>query len=517
MNEASGQRNDSHGVNHLNDTNSAGSAIGKQGNAVRFVAATPAPYLSISDNPNLSTGNIDFTLSAMVYLESVSQTMILVNKGDKANINARDLTLYFDQPTSKLAFRVGNGITSAVVLSSSTVTTGQWYFVTAWHNAAGDTLNIQVSNGAVSATSYTGGAMDTSLPLTIGAFADGTTNLLGIEDEVSFYKRVLTASERTWLYNNGLGRTYADVNPPAQSGWKTRAFTYNASIPHAVASVTENSTPVASYTYDANGNMTCRVEEGVTYLHAYNTENRISSITRLASGDCATPGANTTQWDFAYDGDGVRVATLTTPYENGNPISTQTELVVYYFGGAYEVSGAGELNVEENQFIFTSTSTAFKKYYSFAGQMVAMNDGTGLQYFLTDHLGSVVAVTDASGTLIAQQRYLPFGGERTNVPSPNAPSTDYGYTGQRDLDPGMGGLMDYKARFYSPYLNHFTQPDTIIPDPSNPQAWNRFAYVHNNPLKYTDPSGNSFFHLALLVAINWCICSCRCCRLRCKR
>jgi RHS repeat-associated protein len=127
-----------------------------------------------------------------------------------------------------------------------------------------------------------------------------------------------------------------------------------------------------------------------------------------------------------------------------------------------------------------------------------MKDENGdLSYFLTDHLGSVVAITDDQGNLISQQRYLPFGGIRTNVTSPNSPNTDYGYTGQRNLDddPSTGsgqriGLMDYKARFYSPYLNHFTQPDSIVPDPYHPQDWDRYSYARNNPLKYTDPSGH---------------------------
>jgi RHS repeat-associated protein len=66
--------------------------------------------------------------------------------------------------------------------------------------------------------------------------------------------------------------------------------------------------------------------------------------------------------------------------------------------------------------------------------------------------------------------------------------TDYTYTGQRDLEMG---LMDYKARFYSPYLNRFTQPDTLIPDPGNPQAWNRFSYVANRPLTFNDPTGHA--------------------------
>jgi RHS repeat-associated protein len=54
----------------------------------------------------------------------------------------------------------------------------------------------------------------------------------------------------------------------------------------------------------------------------------------------------------------------------------------------------------------------------------------------------------------------------------------------------MGGIMDYKARFYSPYLNQFLQPDTIIPDQFNPQSWNRFSYGLNNPIKYNDPDGH---------------------------
>jgi RHS repeat-associated protein len=52
------------------------------------------------------------------------------------------------------------------------------------------------------------------------------------------------------------------------------------------------------------------------------------------------------------------------------------------------------------------------------------------------------------------------------------------------------GLMYYRARWYDPYLNHFTQPDTIIPDLGNPQSWDRYAYTLNNPIRYNDPSGH---------------------------
>ncbi len=79
----------------------------------------------------------------------------------------------------------------------------------------------------------------------------------------------------------------------------------------------------------------------------------------------------------------------------------------------------------------------------------------------------------------------PWGAVR---PGPdNALPTGYTYTGQ--LDSGLG-LMYYGARFYDGALGRFTQPDTIVPEPGNPQALNRYSYVLNNPLRYTDPTGH---------------------------
>ncbi len=132
------------------------------------------------------------------------------------------------------------------------------------------------------------------------------------------------------------------------------------------------------------------------------------------------------------------------------------------------------------------STTTILKYYSFAGGMVAMHDGTSLKYFLTDHLSSVIAVLDASGNLLSEQRYLPFGQVRDDVGTID--ETDFGYTSQRDL-PDLG-LMDYRARFYSPLLGRFLQPDTLVPGAGNPQAFNRYSYGYNNPSRFSDPSGH---------------------------
>jgi RHS repeat-associated protein len=66
--------------------------------------------------------------------------------------------------------------------------------------------------------------------------------------------------------------------------------------------------------------------------------------------------------------------------------------------------------------------------------------------------------------------------------------TDFGYTGQRNN--AYINLIDYGARFYSPALGRFTQPDSIVPDPANSQSLNRYSYVRNSPINYTDPTGH---------------------------
>jgi len=92
-------------------------------------------------------------------------------------------------------------------------------------------------------------------------------------------------------------------------------------------------------------------------------------------------------------------------------------------------------------------------------------------------------MAEISRTLFSSS--LPRGSQR--YASGTTP-TAYRYTGQR-LESSIG-LYDYGARFYDPQLGRWIQPDTIVPENQGVQAFDRFAYVSNNPLKYTDPSGH---------------------------
>jgi len=132
----------------------------------------------------------------------------------------------------------------------------------------------------------------------------------------------------------------------------------------------------------------------------------------------------------------------------------------------------------------TAAIAAVTKYYTLGNQKVAMRQGAAVYYLHGDHLGSTSLTTDASGAIVSEVRYLPYGETRWG----NSGPTDFGFTGQRN-EAGFG-LMDYNARYYSPYLNQFISPDSIVPDFSNPQSLNRYAYALNNPVKYNDPSGH---------------------------
>lgn len=186
--------------------------------------------------------------------------------------------------------------------------------------------------------------------------------------------RTLNGTPETYAYDATTGNlaSKAGVN-----------YTYNSGHAHAVSSSGSN-----SYAYDANGNMTQRVVNGLTFNLGYDAENRLVSVS----------GALTAS--FVYDGDGNRVKST---------ISTTT---TYFVGNIYESAGAVET-----------------KYYYAGSDRIAMRVGTADPYYLlTDDLGSTTVTTDASGNLVSELRYAPWGEVRSGTARrptqpPNHPTT----------------------------------------------------------------------------------------------
>jgi RHS repeat-associated protein len=114
-----------------------------------------------------------------------------------------------------------------------------------------------------------------------------------------------------------------------------------------------------------------------------------------------------------------------------------------------------------------------------------------IEYYGQDALGSIRVVFDGTGVATARADFEPFG-ELFTVPGmPGGPLPAPQFTGQ-ERDPEASA--DYfGARFYTPRTGRFSQADPVYAGLFDPQQWNRYAYVRNNPLSFTDPTGRQLY------------------------
>jgi len=109
-------------------------------------------------------------------------------------------------------------------------------------------------------------------------------------------------------------------------------------------------------------------------------------------------------------------------------------------------------------------------------------------YYHLDAIGSVRAITDVSGQVVERHDYLPFGESPPGEPAGQDPRRMA--SKERDSDTGL----DYfGGRYYASGSGRFTTVDPVVPYGAaliDPQLFNRYVYVRNNPLRYQDPDGD---------------------------
>lgn len=209
LEEASGNRADSHGSNTLTDNNTVTQQVGKVGNAAEFVVAN-SEYLSRANNASLTTGNIDFSVGFWVYVAALS-TQIIVAKYAVGQFEYR-----FDVTATRFRLLVSNDGAALVTVSADNFglpVVNTWYWVMGWHDSVGNTINISVNNGTPNSTAHATGVFSGTAPFTIGASGVPATFFGGRVDQAVFSKRLWVANEKTSLYNGGNGRAYAYINP----------------------------------------------------------------------------------------------------------------------------------------------------------------------------------------------------------------------------------------------------------------------------------------------------------------
>ncbi len=125
------------------------------------------------------------------------------------------------------------------------------------------------------------------------------------------------------------------------------------------------------------------------------------------------------------------------------------------------------------------------EYVYFNGQRVARRDAdNSVHYYFSDHLGSASVVTDSAGAIQDESDYYPYGGEIAII---NGDPNHYKFTGkERDAE---SGLDNFGARYDASSLGRFMTPDPLGGKLVNPQTLNKYSYVANNPINFTDPTG----------------------------
>jgi RHS repeat-associated protein len=208
--------------------------------------------------------------------------------------------------------------------------------------------------------------------------------------------------------------------------------------------------------YDSNGNLSQKVEAGVTWTHVWDAENRLKWVCNTTPCTEAASVAS-----FQYDPFGRRVEkiaggiTTTYTYDREDILR--------------QVAGGSTLKFVHGPGI---------------DEPLAQEDGAGaLSYFHADGLGSIVNTTSSAGAVTSTRVYDAFGNFELGA------TNGYAFTG-REWDTETG-LAHYRARYYDPKIGRFIGEDPIG---LNNRPWvelNAYAYVGNNPIVRVDPTGEA--------------------------
>jgi len=284
--------------------------------------------------------------------------------------------------------------------------------------------------------------------------------------------------------------------------------------------------------WNANGTLqTQNITDAFNSADTQNCTYGYDDLTRIASATCGTAAAQT----FSYNGDGSgafgNISKSGSPYSFQPTYSPTTNRMtaIGSFTPTYDANG-NVLNDSNHAYTWDTSSRPVtidsvnltydalgrtveqnrsgvytQIAYAPAGQKIALMNGQTLQkafvplpgggqavynssgllyYSHTDHLGSTRLASTPSRTMYFDMAYAPFG--ETYAASG---STDPAFTSQRQDT--VAGLYDFPAREYN-IQGRWPSPDPAglaAVDPTNPQSWNRYAYVLNNPLTFKDPTG----------------------------
>ncbi|MET9039661.1 polymorphic toxin-type HINT domain-containing protein [Streptomyces mirabilis] len=288
---------------------------------------------------------------------------------------------------------------------------------------------------------------------TDGCSADPSTAVLG--GPASYWQsyfydalgnRKTQVNHATTAGGNDTTTTYA--YPGKDTTGQTHAHTLDSS-----KSVTGTTTTTNSYTYDASGNTRTRTLNGKTQTLDWDDEGHLAKATN----------ADGTSVSYLYDADGNRL------------LSRDDSGTTLYLGDT-------EVHLAKG-----TTTTTGTRYYTWAGQTIAVRTSTGsLQWQVTDAHDTAETAVDATTQTAVRRRLDPFGNTRGAQPAAGTWLGDMGFV--NGIQDTTTGLTHLGAREYDPSIGRFVSDDPIL-ELTDAQQIDGYTYAADNPVTGSDPNG----------------------------
>jgi RHS repeat-associated protein len=371
------------------------------------------------------------------------------------------------------------------------------------YDASSRPLSATYGNGIVATAAYS----PTTFELTGLSYAKGTTTLLGLN---YYYQQNSTyCPAGNTVGNNGQIQCIADVSSGTGDSGRSVAYTYDA-LGRLLTANTIGSTQYPawglSWIYDRYGN---RTNQNVTAGSGYTSSLTINPV----NNQITSPA-------FTYDAAGN---VITEP----SPLSTTSaydgeECNTGYTGNGNTATYTCDGNHLRVEKVVTGTNAVTTVYVRSGGQVIAEYDnGAAVTSPTREHLygnnllaivtgstggsgGTIVyqhrdtlsprIYTDVNGNCVGDQGTYPFGElwySNNDTSCTNTTSTPWIFTSyERDTESGNDYAL---ARSYANSQGRFLAPDPLEGVVGDPQSWNRYAYVENDPINLSDPSGQGFW------------------------
>jgi RHS repeat-associated protein len=251
-----------------------------------------------------------------------------------------------------------------------------------------------------------------------------------------------------------------------------------------------------TYQYDNNGNVISKTSKGAeaeSFKFYYSSQNQLIKVDVLI----AATSAVAKEISYRYDVYGRRIQKVVIDFAFPSDISKTYSRSYAYDGsniiGEYNSSGVLLARYTQDP---RGIDNVLSVNVTSAGVAEKVAKNGGIYYLLKDNLGSVTSIQDGNGVIVQKYKYQSYGtiasvkdGNNNDIQADPTLRISFSFTG-REFEKETG-LYYYRSRFYDPGSGRFLQRDKYAGDLNRPiSVANAYAYAGNNPINFTDPTGN---------------------------